>query len=72
MWRHSTAMVAVFFVTVGVFATALVAGSALIAFMALLGGLVVAFVMATAWMRPKSGPVEHHPPVDRIFKDTAP
>jgi hypothetical protein len=72
MWRHSTAMVAVFFVTVGGFATALVAGSAMIAFMALLGGLVVAFVMAIAWMRPRSGPIEHHPRIDKVFDDTAP
>jgi hypothetical protein len=72
MWRHSTAMVALFVVMVGVFGTALVAGSALIAFVALLTGLVVAFVMATAWMRPDSSPREHHPKVDRIFHDTAP
>jgi hypothetical protein len=65
-------MVAVFFVTVGVFATALVLQSALLAFMALMGGLVIAFVMAIAWMRPKSGPIEHHPRVDRLFDDTAP
>ena len=72
MWRHSTALVALFLITVGLFAVALVAGSALLAFMALLGGLVVAFVLATAWMRPTSYPPEHHPKVDRMFDDTAP
>lgn len=72
MWRHSTALVALFLITVGLFAVALVAGSALLAFMALLGGLVVAFVLATAWMRPTSYPPEHHPKVDRVFDDTAP
>jgi predicted lysophospholipase L1 biosynthesis ABC-type transport system permease subunit len=72
MWRHSTGMVALFVVTVGFFALALVAGSTLLAFMALMGGLVVAFVLATAWMRPQSYPPEHHPKVDRLFDDTAP
>ena len=72
MWRHSTAMVALFVITVGVFGTALVAGSALVAFCALLGGLVTSFVLAIAWMRPESSPREHHPKVDRIFNDTAP
>jgi hypothetical protein len=65
-------MVALFVVTVGSFAIALVAGSTLLAVMALLGGLVVAFVLATAWMRPTSYPAEHHPKVDRMFDDTAP
>ncbi|HTQ07379.1 MAG TPA: hypothetical protein VMI54_26165 [Polyangiaceae bacterium] len=59
-------------VTVGLFGLALVAGSTLLAFMALMGGLVVAFVLATAWMRPTSYPPEHHPKVDRVFHDTAP
>lgn len=65
-------MVALFVVTVGLFGLALVAGSTMLAFMALLGGLVVAFVLATAWMRPTSSPREHHPKIDRIFNDTAP
>jgi hypothetical protein len=65
-------MVALFVITVGLFGLALVAGSTLLAFMALMGGLVVAFVLATAWMRPTSYPLEHHPKIDKIFKDTAP
>lgn len=65
-------MVALFVITVGVFGFALWAGSTLIAFMALLGGLTVAFVLGTAWMRPTSYPPEHHPKVDRMFHDTAP
>ena len=72
MWRHSTAMVALFVVIVGLFGFALVAGSTMLAVMALLGGLVVAFVLATAWMRPTSYPAEHHPKIDRMFDDTAP
>jgi hypothetical protein len=65
-------MVALFVVTVGLFGLALVAGSTLLAFMALMGGLTVGFVLATAWMRPTSYPPEHHPKVDRLFDDTAP
>jgi hypothetical protein len=72
MWRHTTGIVALFFVTVGVFGIAIVADSALVAFIALLTGFVVAFVMAIAWMRPASYPAEHHPKIDRIFDDTAP
>ncbi len=72
MWRHSTAIVAVFFVMVAGFGIALAAGSTILAIMALLGGLVVGFVMAIAWMRPASGPIEHHPRSDRIVDDTAP
>ncbi len=65
-------MVALFFVTIAVFGVSLVAGSALIGVMALLVGFVTAFVLAIAWMRPKSYPDEHHPKIDRIFDDTAP
>jgi hypothetical protein len=71
MWRHTTGIVALFFVIVGIFALALVAESTLMAFMALIVGLVVAFVLAIAWMRPASYPDEHHPKVDRLFNDTA-
>lgn len=72
MRRHSTAIVALFFVIVGLFVVAVVAESALLAFIALVVGLVAAFVMAIAWMRPASYPPEHHPKIDRIFDDTAP
>jgi hypothetical protein len=72
MWRHTTGIVALFFITVGVFGIAIVAESTIIAISALLGGFVVAFVMAIAWMRPSSYPPEHHPKIDRIFDDTAP
>jgi predicted lysophospholipase L1 biosynthesis ABC-type transport system permease subunit len=72
MWRHSTGIVALFLVTVGLFGLAFWAGHAMLAVMVLLGGLVVAFVLGIAWMRPTSYPPEHHPKVDRIFNDTAP
>jgi len=65
-------MVVLFFVIVGLFVVGVVVGSALMAFIALMVGLVAAFVMAIAWMRPASYPTEHHPKVDRLFDDTAP
>jgi len=72
MWRHSTGIVALFFVIIGLFVLAVVAESTLLAVAALLVGLVSAFVMAIAWMRPASYPTEHHPKIDRLFDDTAP
>jgi hypothetical protein len=72
MWRHSTAIVTLFFAIVGLFVVAVVAESTLLAFMALMVGVVAAFVMAIAWMRPASYPTEHHPKIDRLFDDTAP
>ncbi len=72
MWRHTTGIVALFLIIVGTFGFAIFAGSTMVALMALLGGLVIAFVMAIAWMRPAGYPPEHHPKIDRIFDDTAP
>ena len=72
MLRHSTAIVALFFVFIGLFVVAVVAESALMAFVALVVGAVSAFVMAVAWMRPASYPPEHHPKIDRLFDDTDP
>ena len=72
MSRHGVGMVLLFVLTVGAFALALMLGYPIAALGLLLTGFVVAFVMATAWMRPPSYPPEHHPKIDRIFKDTAP
>lgn len=65
-------MVAVFFVITGAFALALMAGSMMVAVALLMSGIVVAFVMAVAWMRPNAETTEHHPKIDRLFDDTAP
>lgn len=54
------------------FVAALWADSVAIALGALVSGLVLAFVMATAWMRADGHSPEHHPPVDRILDDTNP
>jgi hypothetical protein len=72
MLRHSTAIVALFFVFLGLFVGAVIAGSALMAFVALIVGAVTSFVLAIAWMRPASYPPEHHPKIDRLFDDTNP
>jgi len=69
MWRHTTSIVALFVAIVLGFEAALIAGSTLVGVAVLLGGLVVAFVIATAWMRPPSGNDEHHPNVDKVFND---
>ena len=72
MWRHTTSIVALFVAIVLGFAAALIAGYTLVGVAVLLGGLVLAFVMATAWMRPPSGPTEHHHPVDKLVNDEHP
>lgn len=72
MWRHTTSIVALFVAIVLGFGAALIAGSALVAVVVLVTGLVVAFVIATAWMRPPSAPTEHHPSTDKVFNDQHP
>ena len=36
---------------------------------ALVSGLVLAFVMGIAWMRPPSSPDEHHTSIDKVVND---
>jgi len=72
MSRHGVGMVLLLVLTATAFALTLMLGYPIGAFSLLLVGFVVAFVLATAWMRPPSYPPEHHPKIDRIFKDTAP
>ena len=54
------------------FVAALWVDSVAFALAALVSGLVLAFVMATAWMRADGHSPEHHAPVDRVFDDTNP
>jgi len=72
MWRHTTSIVALFVAIVLGFEAALIAGSTLVGVVVLLAGLVLAFVIATAWMRPSSSPTEHHPPTDKALNDQHP
>jgi hypothetical protein len=69
MWRHSTGIVTLFVLLVIGFEVALIAGSTVLGVIVLVTGLVLAFVMGIAWMRPASGPEEHHPAVDKVFND---
>ena len=63
---------ALFVLTVLVFGAAVGTGSMYFSITALLLGFVLAFVMATAWMRPKGSPTEHHQSLDRVVNDTRP
>jgi hypothetical protein len=35
-------------------------------------GVLVAILMAVAWMRPQGYPTEHHPRIDKLLDDTRP
>ncbi|HEY3497485.1 MAG TPA: hypothetical protein VGK73_22465 [Polyangiaceae bacterium] len=69
MWRHTTGIVTLFVLLVIGFEVALIAGSTALGVIILVTGLVLAFVMGIAWMRPTSGQDEHHPPVDKMVND---
>ena len=71
MWRHEKAIVELFAVTALAVETALLTSSLVVAVAALLAGLDIAFVLATAWLRP-AGSTEHHPRIDELLDDTDP
>jgi hypothetical protein len=72
MQRHWRGLVILFGLLALAFVAAIWADSVAFALGALVSGLVLAFVMATAWMRPAGHTPEHHPPVDRVLDDTNP
>ena len=72
MQRHWKGIIVLFGVLALAFVAALWFESVAIALGALVSGLVIAFVMSTAWMRADGHSPEHHPPVDRAFDDTNP
>ena len=69
---HSTLLVGALGVIQLAFGAALLDDSPLFALVALLIGLVVVALLATAWMRPFSADPEHHPTIDKLFDDTSP
>lgn len=72
MIDHSLSLVtALGFVPIA-FGGALLDNSPEMALSALVGGWVVAALLALAWARPPSGSPEHHPRIDRLFDDTSP
>jgi hypothetical protein len=72
MQRHWRGLVILFGLLALAFVAALWADSVAFALGALVSGLVLAFVMSTAWMRAEGHSPEHHAPVDRVFDDTHP
>jgi hypothetical protein len=72
MQRHWKGLVVLFGLLAAAFVGALWAESVAIALGALVSGLVLAFVMSTAWMRADGHSPEHHPRVDHVFDDTNP
>jgi hypothetical protein len=72
MQRHWRGLVALFGLLALAFVAAIWVDSVAMALAALVSGLVLAFVMATAWMRPAGHTPEHHASIDRVFDDTNP
>jgi hypothetical protein len=72
MSRHWKGIIALFALTVLAFGTAVATQSIAGAIIVFLIGLCLAFVMATAWMRPPGSPLERHERHDRIVNDTQP
>lgn len=72
MIDHSTSLVTTLGLVPIAFGGALLDGSPEVALITLLGGWIVAALLATAWTRPPSGSPEHHPRIDRLFDDTSP
>jgi membrane protein implicated in regulation of membrane protease activity len=72
MSRHWKGIIGLFAVTVLAFGAAVLTQSIAAAIIVFLLGLCLAFVLATAWMRPAGRPKEHHAAGDRILNDTSP
>lgn len=72
MRRHPIALAAIVLVTATLFGVALFVSSTYLAVAAVLLGVVTAFILGIAWMRPRGYPIEHHPKMDELFDDTAP
>lgn len=72
MQRHWRGLTVLFGLLSLAFVAALWLDSVAIALASLVSGLVMAFVMATAWMRADGHSPEHHAGVDKVFDDTSP
>jgi drug/metabolite transporter (DMT)-like permease len=72
MQRHWRALVIGFGLILCGFLGGLALDSMAIALASLVSGLVVAFVMAIAFLRADGHSPEHHARVDRVFDDTNP
>jgi hypothetical protein len=72
MQRHWRSLVVMFGLMLAGFVAGLGLGSIALALASLVSGLVVAFVMAIAFMRAEGHSPEHHARMDRVFDDTSP
>ena len=70
MQRHWRSLVVIFGLILVGFVAGLALGSIAVALASLVSGLVVAFVMAIAFMRADGHSPEHHSRMDRVFDDT--
>ena len=72
MQRHWRFLVVIFALILVGFVGGLAFESIALALGSLVSGLVVAFVMATAFLRAEGHSPEHHPRADRVFDDVNP
>ena len=72
MQRHWRALVGLFGLLLLGFVGGLGFGSIAFALASLVSGLVIAFVMAVAYLRPAGASPEHHARVDHMLDDTNP
>jgi hypothetical protein len=72
MEQHWRSLVSMFALILVGFMGGIALDSIAISLASLVSGLVVAFVMATAFLRAEGHSPEHHPRVDRVFGDINP
>jgi positive regulator of sigma E activity len=72
MEQHWRSLVGLFFLILIGFVCGLAFESIAIALASLVSGLVVAFVLSTAFLRAEGHSPEHHARVDRVFGDAGP
>jgi positive regulator of sigma E activity len=72
MEQHWRALVGLFGLILVGFMSGLALESIAISLASMVGGLVVAFVMATAYLRADGHSPEHHARMDRVFDDMNP
>ena len=72
MEQHWRALVVLFALILTGFVCGLAIDSIAVALASLVSGLVVAFVLATAFLRAEGHSPEHHARVDVVFGDTNP
>ena len=71
MEQHWRAIIGMFGLILAGFVGGLTFDSITVALWSLMSGLVVAFVMSTAFLRADGHSPEHHPRVDAVFGDTS-